>query len=153
LDYLKNNSNEGDIVVYCDSGDTFTPSLLEKAKSHLNENYLFAIQGGFISSNYTKRDCFILMDCDEEKYWNSGQVYASISFWKNCKQSIEFLEEWISYCSDENIVTDKPNTLGENIPGFVDHRHDQSIFSNLVLKKGIKTFWQLSGDPWEVEDE
>jgi hypothetical protein len=48
---------------------------------------------------------------------------------------------WLTYCKDERIITDIPNTCGYgNYPGFIEHRHDQSILSILVASQKIEVF-------------
>jgi len=93
---------------------------------------------------WTKRDCFVLMDCDSEQYWNSPMVQASIHVWKNTPEVREFIEEWLEFCKNPRIITDQDNECGlSNLPEFKDHRHDQSILTNLLIKKGIPAY----GDP------
>ena len=94
---------------------------------------------------WTKRDCFILMDCDNENYWNSPMVQAGINVWKNTNEVREFIEQWLEYCVDPRIISDQPSECGEELPEFREHRHDQSVLSNLLLKKDIAVF----GDPVE----
>jgi len=86
----------------------------------------------------TKRDCFYYMGCDEEKYWNSIQLEDGFLAFRKTQKNIDFLNEWLEYCRDERVVTDIPNQCGlENFDGFVDHRHDQSIVTNLQLKYNL----------------
>lgn len=151
LDFL-NNCDDDMIAVYCDAGDIIHADTLSKMKKELEHEDMMFIKGKFLHSNYTKRDCFVLMDCDDEKYWNSGQVYASALFCKKTSKTIEFLEEWQSYCKNYNVVTDAPNVCGkENIGGFIDHRHDQSILTNLVIKYSLKTREEVLASPWIIE--
>jgi hypothetical protein len=43
------------------------------------------------------------------------------------------------YCRDPRVVSDQPNRCGlPNLPGFIAHRHDQSILTNLVVKHGLR---------------
>ena len=98
------------------------------------------------AKHWTKRDCFILMDCEGEAYWESPQIQAGYNLWKNTERSRRFLTEWLMYCTDARILTDAKNTMGqENFPGFKEHRHDQSIFTNLCIKNGVTAF----GSPTE----
>ena len=91
------------------------------------------------SSRWTKRDCFILMGCDEPTYWQHCQVQASFSVWQNCSRTVEFVEEWLELCTDPRILTDVENTCGfPNFDDFCEHRHDQSVLSLLTLKRGIQ---------------
>jgi len=81
------------------------------------------------------------MGCDTEKYHQSPHVQAGYSAWSNSNSSIKFLTEWLSWCTNTAVITDNPNIYGKpNLPGFRDHRHDQSILSNLTTKKGLTLF-------------
>ncbi len=90
---------------------------------------------------WTKRDCFVLMDCDHQKYWDHSLIQAGINIWKNTAEVRDFLTEWLEYCKDPRILTDQDNQCGkDNLPEFEDHRHDQSILTNLVIKKGVTVY-------------
>ena len=86
---------------------------------------------------WTKRDCFVLMNCDNESYYNAPQIDASYQFYKKTDDVLKFLEEYDTYCSNENIISDLPNITESNLPQFKDHRHDQSILSLMALKYKI----------------
>jgi hypothetical protein len=87
------------------------------------------------NSTYCKRDTFILMGLDEDKYVNSDQRLASVFLCKKTQFSIDFVTEWLHYAQDPRIITDLQNMMGmPNYPNFEDHRHDQSIMSLLTHK-------------------
>ena len=151
LDFLS-KCDDDMIVVYCDSGDTIHEDTIFKMKKELESKDFMFIESNHKNYTFTKRDCFVLMDCDNEKYWNHNQIYASTSFWKKTNKSLEFLEEWQSYCKNYNVVSDAPNICGkENLEGFIDHRHDQSILTNLVIKYSLKTRKEIIGNPWTIQ--
>jgi hypothetical protein len=78
------------------------------------------------------------MGCDSSEYWNAGQTEAGqIAFQKN-KFTIDLLKNWISYGSNPNIITDLDNIQEKNFESFVDHRHDQSILTNLLIMNKVK---------------
>jgi hypothetical protein len=135
---------EGDIVAYVDSGNQiinnldYIFNLCEKQEIILFENR----DGNYErtthkNKNWTKRDTFVLMKCDEEKYYNAPQVDAAYQFYKKTDKVMSFLNEYNSYCSNENIISDLPNITKENLPEFIDHRHDQSILSLMAVKYNI----------------
>lgn len=80
------------------------------------------------------------MNCDSPEYWNSRQLEAGfVAFIKN-NENIKFVEEWLNYSKDENIIVTKENVCGlNNLPGYADHRHDQSILTNLCIKYKMRT--------------
>ena len=135
--------NWDDILVYQDAGDILTRECFDYIKKELNEgnqDFLFRINFDYEKNEvrrnktWTKKDCFVLMDCDEEKYWDGFQVEAGTLFMRKTAEVIEFIKQWLDYCSNELIITDSENTTGQNDKSFIDHRHDQSILSNLVIK-------------------
>ena len=152
LDYLTNHCQDDEMLVYCDAGDFIAPETFDKAKEFLEAHDFMLIKSGHIAYKWTKRDCFVLMGCDSEEYWNTGQVYGGINFWKKTENSIEFLTEWLNYCKNKYILTDTPNVCGKpDFPGFTDHRHDMSILTNLVVKNKIETKPELHYHPWTVQ--
>jgi hypothetical protein len=152
LDYLTNHCEENDIVIYCDSGDYFHEDLVKQMVKNLESTYMTAIKSEYSQTAYTKRDCFVLMGCDEEKYWLSDQIFASMHFWKNNKDSRKFAAEWLEFCKNKFILTDEPNIYGKpNFPNYVDHRHDQSIFTNLMIKHNLPTrVYKHAVNPWSI---
>jgi len=78
------------------------------------------------------------MDCDGAEYWEHCQIQAGVSIWQHRRSALDLLEQWVHFCSRREVVSDDPNVLGlPNFPEFVDHRHDQSVLTNLCLKFGI----------------
>lgn len=127
---------EGDILMYLDSSDTFFGDfrnfLLNHFRSH---DFLLTRAGGNHNSWYTKRDTFIYMNCDTPEYWGAIQLEAGVVAFKKNKTTVDFVDEWIEYCRDYRIVTNCENESGlENIPGYIAHRNDQSVLTNLKVK-------------------
>jgi hypothetical protein len=90
---------------------------------------------------WTKRDCFVLMDWDTPEYWEHPQIQAAFSVWRKSEQALDFVREWMVYCTDRRIITDDFNTCGlPDHDGFKAHRHDQSVLTNLVVKRGLRCF-------------
>jgi hypothetical protein len=81
------------------------------------------------------------MECDYEEIIESKQRLGGFSLWKKTPLSQKFIDEWLKYAKDERILTDVDNTLEHtNYEGFVEHRHDQSIFSLLSKKYNITSY-------------
>ena len=137
LETLK-SINEGDYLIYCDCGDMFSPGLVNYIEETLDENDAsLLLLSNNINGNYTKRDCFIKMNCDEEDYHDVSQLEAGFMIWKSCEKSIKVVEDWLNYCLDLDIVNNAPSTLGEELLSFVEHRNDQSIITNLAVRDGL----------------
>ncbi|MFC1883511.1 hypothetical protein ACFL2O_01965 [Thermodesulfobacteriota bacterium] len=132
--------NFGDFLFYCDSGSYFvrpiTP-LIDICSENGQDLIVFNLDK-HIERVWTKRDAFILMDCESPKYSETEQRYASFSLWKKSKFTMDFINEFLHFAQDERIITDLDNQCGyPNYPGFKENRHDQSIFSLLTKKYDI----------------
>lgn len=93
------------------------------------------------NKHWTKRDCFVAMDCDSTEYWDYPQVQATFSIWQKTPKALEFVNEWRTWCERPEVITDAPNRLGlPNFDGFIAHRHDQSVLTNLMIKHKLKCF-------------
>tara|TARA_R100001015_G_C4630648_1_gene192461 strand:- start:745 stop:1512 length:768 start_codon:yes stop_codon:yes gene_type:complete len=133
-----NKMEDGDVLFYTDVGDIFTPSLVQYVESIMEDDPCLLIKGNFKNKDWTRRDCFVYMDCDEEDYWESPQLEGGMSFWRVCDQSKEIIAEWLKFASDRRIVSDDENVCGkDNFPTFKEHRWDQSILTNLAVKNGL----------------
>ncbi len=93
-----------------------------------------------LAKTWTKRDCFVLMGCNTEKYWNAPMSNGAVSLWRKSDENIKFLEEWLKFAKDPRIITDDPNIFGLNDINFKDHRHDQSILSLLAIKYNLEMY-------------
>ena len=139
-------ANDGDVIIYSDSGAEIIASLQPLINLSLNRKGLIFFQvpcytTTFVNKSWTKRDCFILMEADNKAFHQAQQVAGSPSLFIKNQANIDFIQQWLHYCEDPRIITDQPNTCGKkNYPEFYDHRHDQSVLSILVKKNGLEIF-------------
>ena len=138
-----NQLDDGDGVMYVDSGNLIIndPTVLFTiAKRDPRGVLLFENRDGnqsgdvWKNSQWVKADCFNLMKCNADEYKNGNQVDGSYGVYVKTDFCMKFLDEYMGYCENAHIVTDEPNTTGENCADFKDHRHDQSILSLLAIK-------------------
>lgn len=134
--------NTDDYLVYSDSGSCFIDDIqilinaMEKDKKDI---MLFSLHS--LEKNYSKRDAFILMDCDKTEFIETPQRCATYMIYKKNDYSLKFVEEWLKYAQDERIITNNENVMGKpDYQGFVENRHDQTILSLLSKKWGIEVF-------------
>lgn len=137
--YLVNKAlekvKEGDYLFSADSGSFFIKSILPLVK-HLEKNKksILCFRLLLIEKQWTKRDAFILMDCDSPEYTDTPQITSTFILVRKCKESINFLKDWEKYSSDSRILSDDPSVLGDDYPEFIQNRHDQTILSLLCKK-------------------
>jgi hypothetical protein len=134
---------EGDILFYCDAGSLFIDSpspLIDICNSTENGIVLFDARP-LTNRQFTKRDCFVRLNCDTPEYWNAYEVIATILILRKSPTSLGFLKEWLTHCCDRAAITDDPNICGQkDLKGFLQHRADQAILSLLAKKYSLATY-------------
>jgi len=50
--------------------------------------------------------------------------------------NIALMQEWSKWLAVDKVVNDDPSEY-PNHPSFIDHRHDQSVLTNLALLHGL----------------
>jgi len=137
----------GDFVIYVDSGNLIINNLdyiFNECDKH--EIILFDNRDGNYertthkNKNWVKRDAFVLMNCDEQRYYDSPQVDGAYGVYKKTDSTLNFIDEYLRYCENENIISDLPNITKSNLTEYIDHRHDQSILSLMAEKYGMKLY-------------
>jgi len=131
---------EGDCLIYSDSGieiiGDLTP-LLEIAV----QNELAVFSGHGKCREWTKRDCFVYLGADQPAYHDAQMVDASFLVLMKTPRACAFAENWLESSMDGRVLTDDPNTCGlPNLPGFMHHRHDQSVLSILAKRENLEVF-------------
>jgi len=131
-----------DVLVYSDAGRSpyyrfsrFPKQLIFKARE---KGFLLGPTIGQHGpmSHWTKRDAFVLLGMDQPEIHDKPPIQATWSLWTPTLAAFDFLSAWIEACVDPRILTDIPNTQGlPDLPGFRDHRHDQTVLSILAYSK------------------
>lgn len=128
--------DDGDLLVWMDSNDKMVGSpqpLFDLALSrhiYLHDHYPNVNP----NKDWTRRDMFIKMGCDEPKYWDFPQVQVDTMVFHKDPFTVNFVNEWIKHASDYDTMI---ANVHENFPGYQDHRFEQSICSILAAKYGI----------------
>lgn len=133
-----------DIILYLDCGDKVNSSIFQFIESweSLDEDCIFT-SGVSQQKDFTKGDCFHLMDCKEDRFYNRRQIEAGIILIKKTDLTVSLVKEWLKFCENPHILTDFSNLYMDNLPNFIDHRHDQSVLTNLLEKYQIPTCERL----------
>ena len=134
--------SEGDYLIYADSGCAYINNvkfLIDAMECAQKDVMVFQIKS--IEGKYSKRDAFVLLECDSREYVESRQICATFMVIKKTKFAKEFIDEWLEKVQDSRIVSDSENVMGlPNYEGFIDNRHDQTVLSLLAKKWGIIPF-------------
>ncbi len=131
----------GDYLMYLDAGVFFVDNIkLLLNISTKNNQDVIPFELVYKEKMYTKGDAFRLMGLDESYIADSNQRLACYIIFRKSDFSIRFVDEWLGFCCNVNILTDKENEIMDNYPEFIAHRHDQSVFSLLTKKYNLKAY-------------
>ena len=155
LNYL-NKIPEGSILQYSDIGCHFNKSGLNRLKEYLeitDRNSILVFQYRkpnikmdfnlkyqiYYEQEYTKSDLFSFLKIPtNSSIRTSEQIWSGTIFLKKNSEIINLLEKWLEISHFNNLIDDSPSTE-TNHDKFVEHRHDQSIFSILCKTKNIES--------------
>lgn len=133
---------EGGIVVYADAGCVLhkkgVPRLHDYiAMARQSPMGILGFEQGHREESYSKMDSVIEItrECQAFGYHRVGGIHV----WVNQPNAVAFAQEWLDVCTKDNyrFVSDAPS-MYPNSANFVEHRHDQSIFSLLSKKYNVK---------------
>ena len=154
IDQLKEN----DIVIYSDSGSSFN----SKAKKRFFEyiemindsrfgNLRIQCEKQYIEKDWTIKELFNYFNIRfDSEIAQSTQLEATQMIFKKNHDSMEYFKEYIGVIDhDMYLISDKFNSINQ-AEGFIENRHDQSIFSLLSKIRGcvsIENETNFSSDP------
>ena len=134
---------EGDILLYIDIGC----EIFSNNYKRLEEYFDMVIEYGALCSyltlskegQWTKSDIFayfgMLKNAD---ITDSPHRAGGITMWEKNEKNIRLVTQWLQvYYDDFSLIDDSPSKI-PNLEGFVENRHDQSIFSILSKMYDIK---------------
>ena len=129
---------KGDILLYFDSSfEVYThtkPKFIELFEN-VKKTTIIGSYCQILCPEYkwNKMDLVKFLEMNDNKYLQTKQRQAgAIMFYKNSK-SIALINDWYLLSSHYHYINDD-DSVEPNIPGFTEHRHDQSIFSLLTKK-------------------
>ncbi len=154
LNYLK-KIPDNSILQYSDIGCHLNKNGLERLKNYLeitNEKDVLAFQYKkpdfqddkdlnyqiYFEKEYTKNDLFNYFNIPQNSFIrNSEQIWSGTMFFKKNIKTINLLTEWLRVCNISDLIDDSPSKE-KNHHSFIEHRHDQSVFSILCKINNIE---------------
>lgn len=126
----------GDFILYIDAGDYHAPEFWEWLHEYEKTNDQLFCTRGYIHQEWTKGDCFEAMGCLYLMDEPNRQLEAGLIGLRANQENIELVQEWAKWMENRRILDDTPSDY-PNHPNFAEHRHDQSILTNLILQRNI----------------
>lgn len=141
------NLKDGDILVYADIGCHINKEGEKRFYEYLDmviEHKALCFKLQFLESYWTKSDLFNYFGkLNDKNITNSSQRMATICIFEKNDINLEFVNKWLQvFYDDFSLVDDTPSKL-PNLDGFIENRHDQSVFS--ILSK-ICNLYTIDGE-------
>ena len=132
---MREEMQAGDVLFYADAGCEFKGS--PRPYLDLARRYGFlGFRLSFVVKHWTKGDVFRALDMDMGTFGDERQMVGGIFVMMKTPSITRFVDEWLHFARQPQLVDDSPSAA-PNAPGFVEHRHDQAIFTLLVYKHGL----------------
>lgn len=134
---------EGEELYYIDAGCHLNPGGRKRMEDYavmLRQGDFkmaaFALESDCSEKAFTKMDLLVHMGVEKRAdIVESGQLCTGHIFCVKCPEVMQFVEEWQRAWDDIHLIDDSPS-IRPNYPEFVEHRHDQSVFSILCKLHG-----------------
>ena len=128
----------GQYLFYSDSGSVFKRNIRRLISSINLDQDIISFGLPYVEKAFTKPLVFQELNCESSRFQDSPQRLAGFILIKKSDRSMRLIEEWLTYSQNLIFVDDSHPSKDEE--DFVEHRHDQSIFSLLVKKNNFKCY-------------
>jgi hypothetical protein len=135
MDKMKIN----DILLYLDCGceiDSNEKEYFLKCIEIVKKDYIVGTLGKTLVENSCKMDLLLLFDMNKEKYLKTRMHQAGANMILVCQETRKLINEWYELCCNYNLIDDSPS-ISINLKEYIEHRHDQSIYSLLTKKYNL----------------
>lgn len=143
---------EFDLVLYADAGCEIAANCITRKilKNNLNRAYLYgglAEQLPLPERNWTKKKTMDYFH-PSDSHALSGQIQSTLSYWRVEEKNLELVNRWVALSDPKLDLWQDPFSKDSEAEYFVEHRHDQSIFSLLWKEAGllvvpVNNYWLL----------
>lgn len=130
----------GEILLYLDAGYSLNiegltrfRAYVERAGSHPSGWFVF--ETGHAIGPYTKRSLLRAHGADLQATRELPMLQAGCHFIVARSDNIALAKQWFEAMQERALIDDSP--AADEMPGFIAHRHDQSVFSLLAHQRGI----------------
>jgi len=135
--------NDNDILLYLDCGceiDIRKKDEIIKYIEYVKNYHIIGTETfGCLEKQWCKMDLILKLDMLDDHVLNSIQRQAGLLLILVCTKTREFINEWYNLCCEYHNIDDTPS-INKNLDDFIEHRHDQSIFSLLTKKYNFIIF-------------
>lgn len=160
-----NKLNNGDLLIWADSGNTIRSGFSYKIKQYAEEvdksnHGILSFSIKHISIKWTKMDTIEhIIDSEIEnekdkndvksKIINNEQVTASLLVIRKSESSIKLIEKWKKYMNNYHLIDDSPSKK-PNHHTFIENRHDQSVLDIICKIYNVPINRDVESDNYQL---
>jgi hypothetical protein len=134
--------SDGDELLYLDSSIEISNPLASAFKL-LDEQDIIPFYQPYTEKPWTKADVIAKLKSPPE-HLETIQPMAGVLLMRKTPAVIALVNEWVELSSDLHLIDDSPSII-PNHPEFIEHRHDQSIWSLLLKRECYKIYPRVVG--------
>lgn len=111
------------------------------------------IYPNYLEYQYTKADLMNYFNLDfKHIHMNTPQLLSGTFFIKKNSKNIEFLKDWLKVFENMFLIDDSVS-VSPNHKDFIEHRHDQSVFSLLGKLNSIFSLSAYENFEWSLDNK
>lgn len=144
IQYALQKMQEGDRLLYLDAGCHINPEGRERFREYVDildgdSNGMLVFRNGQPEYKWTKGDIFrhFSISGEDSHITHTQQIAAGHVFIRKNSCAEKLVHDWLHIFYDHLHLVDNSPSCTPNLPGFVENRYDQSIFSVLCKLRGI----------------
>ena len=132
----------------CDENNVLSFQYFDPAIKKLNFIY-----PNYLENQYTKADLMKYFNLDfNHTHMNTAQIWSGTFFIKKNSKNMEFLKQWLKVFENMLLIDDSISVL-KNHKNFIEHRHDQSVFSLLCKLNNIFSLSVYANCEWSLDNK
>ena len=139
--------NYNDIIMYSDSGSVINPNGFKRIKHYydiLNSYDMICFQIKHDEIKWNKKDTvdyiFNIFGNSNYNLLNTKQITSCAMLLRNNEKTFNFMKLWYNISLNYHFIDDTLSN-SPNFKEFIEHRHDQSIFSLLTKLYGMNIYF------------
>lgn len=141
--------DDNDILMYIDSGAKFVKDI-QPLIDYMNKNKLNMYSGEMVNqveNKWSKKELLHELDMDKNIHLITPQRIGGFHIIRKNDFTLKFYQEYLDTCKQFNLIND--TISNEESIHFLEHRHDQSVFSLLCKKHKVPPWIDISHFQYE----
>jgi hypothetical protein len=140
-------TTDAEYVIYCDVHAT-TAENVNAWKARVVTQPMAGYAWPALELAYNKKKCldtFGSLLSAAPDVLRTNQVVATFIMIRNTTEARDFVRSWLQRCLIDGVIDDSQRPGEKEAPGFIEHRHDQSVYSIFYKLAKFKSYPKAAG--------